>query len=252
MILHKNKAALITGCNGGIGKALCQEFRAAGYVVVGTDMQEAGEADCDHYIRCNLIDLTTDDDTQARLREAVCKVLEKGPTVLRAIINNAAHQLVRPLRDLPVSEFLVSQQVNVIAPYAITRLFETALRESKGSIINIGSIHARLTKPGFCAYSTSKAALSGQTRGLALEFSGDVTVNTILPAATKTDMLLCGFSESPEKYTDLESYHPVGRIAEPKEIAKLALFLCSEDARFITGADISIDGGIGGRLHDPI
>jgi NAD(P)-dependent dehydrogenase (short-subunit alcohol dehydrogenase family) len=139
----------------------------------------------------------------------------------------------------------------VVAPFVLAKLFEELLRKARGSIINIGSIHSKLTKSRFCAYSTSKAALSGLTRALALEFSGEVNVNVILPGATRTAMLLAGFSEQPEKYQELESFQPVGRIAEPEEIAHLALFLCSDNARCITGADFPIDGGIGGCLHDP-
>ncbi len=250
--MAKQTTALITGCNGGIGKALCDDFRAAGYLVIGTDLNEKEEAECDLYLCCDLVELASDSETRNWLQDAVCGFVDEQAAGLQAVINNAAYQVVKPLRGLSVPEFYSSQQVNVVAPFVLAQLFESQLRQARGCIVNVGSIHARLTKPGFCAYSTSKAALSGLTRALALEFSGDITVNTILPAATRTEMLLAGFSEHPEEYSELESCHPVGRIAEPGEIARLALFLCSESARFITGAEIPIDGGIGGRLHDPV
>lgn len=244
--------ALVTGCNGGIGKSLCQEFGAAGYLVIGTDRQAVSEADCDLYLCCDLIELASDGVTRKRFQEDVGEFVANQSALLKAVINNAAYQVVMPLSKLSAVEFNSSQQINVIAPYVLAQLFDTLLRKSSGSIVNIGSIHVRLTKPGFCAYSTSKAALSGLTRALALEFSSEVTVNTILPAATKTDMLVAGFSEHPDKFAELESCHPAGRIANPGEIAKLALFLCSDAARFITGAEVPIDGGIGVRLHDPL
>ena len=250
--MDKRTSVLITGCNGGIGRALCREFSAAGYLVIGTDLQKKGKVDCDLYLSCDLIKLVADNKIQKWLQATVCNFVDEHSAVLMAIINNAACQVVKPLCSLSVSEFHSAQQVNVVAPYALAHLFEPSLRKAHGSIVNIGSIHSRLTKPQFCAYSTSKAGLSGLTRALALEFSGDVTVNTILPAATKTEMLFAGFRGQPEKLSELESYHPVNRIAEPVEIASLALFLCSEHARFITGAEIPIDGGIGGRLHDPV
>lgn len=250
--MDKKKAALITGCNGGIGQALCLEFRATGYLVIGTDLHKKKEAECDLYLCCDLVELASDSKIRNWLQDAVCGFVDAQAASLQAVINNAAYQVVKPLRGLSVPEFYSSQQINVVAPFVLAQLFESQLRQAKGCIVNVGSIHARLTKPGFCAYSTSKAALSGLTRALALEFSDNVTVNAILPAATKTEMLLAGFSEHPEKFAELESCHPVGRIAEPAEIARLALFLCSEYARFITGAEIPIDGGIGGRLHDPV
>jgi NAD(P)-dependent dehydrogenase (short-subunit alcohol dehydrogenase family) len=250
--MDKKEAALITGCNGGIGMSLCREFKTARYLVIGTDLQTEKQADCDIYIQCNLVNLVEREESQIFFQKVVFDFLDEQSAILRTVINNAAYQVVKPLRDLSVSEFLSTQQINVIAPFVLAKLFNDLLRNAEGSIVNIGSIHSRLTKPGFCAYSTSKSGLSGLTRALALEFSGEVTVNTILPAATKTEMLLAGFSEHPEKFTELESYHPVGRIAEPEEIARLALFLCSEDARFISGAELPIDGGIGARLHDPV
>lgn len=247
----KGKVVLITGCNGGIGKALCQEFNAAGYLVVGTDLHTEGKSECDRYLSCDLAALASDGVIQAWLRDTVSDFVDERSAKLKAIINNAALQIIGSLEELSVSNFQLCQQVNVTAPFVLAKLFANSLRHAKGSFINIGSIHSKLTKPDFCAYSTSKAALSGLTRALALEFSGEVTVNTISPSATKTDMLLDGFKGREEKYDELASYHPAGRIAEPEEIARLALFLCSENARFITGADLPIDGGIGGRLHDP-
>jgi NAD(P)-dependent dehydrogenase (short-subunit alcohol dehydrogenase family) len=251
MSINKRAVALITGCNGGIGKVLCQEFAAAQYVVIGTDLHATQEIDCDLYLHCDLEGFAAECEIQQSFQQAVQGFIDEKSAVLQAVISNAAYQHVEPLGNLSVSEFNRTQQINLVAPYTLAHLFESLLRKANGSIVNIGSVHARLTKPGFCAYSTSKAALSGLTRALALEFSGEVTVNCILPAATATEMLVSGFKDNPAKYDELVSYHPAGRIADPLEIARLALFLCSENARFITGSDIPIDGGIGSRLHDP-
>lgn len=250
--MDKRTVVLITGCNGGIGKALCQEFRTAGYLLIGTDQHKEDKAGCDLYLCCDLVELASDSEIRNWFQGMVLGFIGEREADLWAVINNAAYQVVKPLSDLMVSEFYSTQQINVVSSFVLAQLFESQLRQAKGCIVNVGSIHARLTKPGFCAYSTSKAALSGLTRALALEFSGDVTVNIILPAATKTELLLAGFSEHPEKFAELKSCHPVGRIAEPAEIARLALFLCSESARFITGAELPIDGGIGARLYDPV
>ena len=100
-------------------------------------------------------------------------------------------------------------------------------------------------------YAVSKSALAGLTRSLSLEFGSAVRVNTISPAATATPMLLAGFEGSPKKLDTLSDYHPIGRIAEPEEIARVALFLTSEGASFITGADLRVDGGISSCLSDP-
>jgi len=251
MALDNQAVALITGCNGGIGKVLCQEFAAAQYLVIGTDLHADQKIGCDLYLHCDLEELATNCEIQRSFRDSVQGFLDEKSVILNAVINNAAYQSVESLGNLSVSDFNRTQQVNLVAPYALAHLFESLLRKTNGSIVNVGSVHSRLTKPGFCAYSTSKAALSGLTRALALEFAGEVTVNCILPAATATEMLVSGFKDNPAKYDELASYHPAGRIADPLEIARLALFLCSENTRFITGSDIPIDGGIGSRLHDP-
>ena len=123
---------------------------------------------------------------------------------------------------------------------------------TRGGVVNIGSIHARTTKPGFVSYATSKAALIGLTQALAVDLgSKGVRVNVVQPAATQTDMLMRGLDGHPEAYDRLAAYHPLERIADPGEIADAVMFLVSANASFITGAVLSVDGGIGVRLHDP-
>lgn len=118
--------------------------------------------------------------------------------------------------------------------------------------MNIASVHSTVTKPGFVSYSTSKAALVGLTRSLAIDLGSRVRVNAICPAATATPMLLAGFDGHPEALKELANVHPLERIAKPEEVAQVALFLASPQASFITGASILVDGGISGRLHDPL
>ena len=94
--------------------------------------------------------------------------------------------------------------------------------------------------------------MSGLTRALALELAPDVNVNTVSPAATATAMLKDGFKDHPDEFQKLEACHPMERVADPMEVAKVVLFLCSQDSSFLTGGDVAVDGGIGGRLHDPV
>jgi NAD(P)-dependent dehydrogenase (short-subunit alcohol dehydrogenase family) len=126
------------------------------------------------------------------------------------------------------------------------------LEKARGSVVNISSVHATLTKPGFSAYATSKAALLGMTRALAVDLGPRVRVNCVTPAATDTPMLRAGFEGNPAELSALAAMHPSGRIATPEEIARVVLFLASDAASAITGAALAADGGIGGRLHDPV
>ncbi len=89
-------------------------------------------------------------------------------------------------------------------------------------------------------------------QALAVDIGGKVRVNATNPAATATEMLMAGFSSNPGAYEELKDMHPIGRIADPEEIANVAVFLASDQASFITGSCIQVDGGISIRLHDPV
>jgi NAD(P)-dependent dehydrogenase (short-subunit alcohol dehydrogenase family) len=141
--------------------------------------------------------------------------------------------------------------VNLIAPFVLIRELLSCLSNANGSVVNINSIHGTLTKPGFVCYATSKAALGGLTKSTAVELGGQVRVNAINPAATATPMLVAGFEDKESALRELGRMHPIGRIAKPEEIAQAAVFLASEQASFITGACLNVDGGMAARLHDP-
>ena len=171
---------------------------------------------------------------------------------LTGLINNAAIQIPEALDSISIQNFQKSMQVNVVVPLLLTSLFKHSLIDSKGSIVNIGSIHSRLSKSGFISYATSKTALAGLTRSLAIELAPyQVMVNCVEPAAIDTDMLRTGFNGDNEKLAELNAMHPVHRIGQPEEIAELVAFLIDSKATFMTGATIPIDGAIGARLHDP-
>jgi NAD(P)-dependent dehydrogenase (short-subunit alcohol dehydrogenase family) len=241
-------AVLITGACGGIGTALCKGFAGAGYFVVGTDL--ADQADVGHaYFPCDLSELPRSEAAQTAFLEAVTIAVGEHP--LTTCINNAAVQILNPTADIADEDFDRTFRVNVFAPFVITRLLLPMLQRAKGSVINIGSIHATATKPGFVSYATSKAAMRGLTSALAVDLGGDVRVNAIEPAAIETDMLLAGFANNPAGYHDLCNFHPSGAIGQPDEVAKLACFLASEQCPFLTGSIIGLDGGNRGRLHDP-
>eukprot|EP01051_Picozoa_sp_SAG22_P013355 SAG22_NODE_1484_length_4324_cov_4.105799_2_plen_186_part_00 len=174
---------------------------------------------------------------------------------LDLLVNNAAHQIVKPVAETTNADWEMVMSTNVSAPFCLIREFLPELKACRGSVVNISSIHANLTKPEFVAYATSKGALCSLTRALAVELGEyGVRVNCILPAATATPMLLAGFEGhgGAAKFKELSAHHPAGRICEPKEIGEFVAFLGSPAARFINGSELQIDGGIGGRLHDPV
>ena len=245
------RAVIITGAAGGIGQVLCREFAKAGYYVIASDRaEECPLAEVDAWVNIDLDRLCRESDYRqhivGQLREAA-----KGYDIT-ALINNAAIQIVKFTESLTVEDWTVTLNVNLLAPFLLTQALLPDLEVSVGSVVNISSIHATQTKPGFTAYATSKAALNGLTTSLAVELGSRVRINNICPAAIATPMLLAGFAGHETRLDELGEMHPVGRIGKPQEVASLALFLASDAARFITGANIALDGGIGSRLRDPV
>ena len=245
-------ACLITGALGGIGSALARVFGDVGYVVIGTDLAltMGAPAHLDHYIDADLARVATDEAYAGAFVAHVRCVLGSQP--LKALINNAAVQRLASTSSLGRADWMLALQVNLLTPFLLTQSLLPELVSAGGCIVNISSIHARLTKPEFVAYATSKAALSGMTRALAVDLAGRVRVNAIEPAAIATDMLRAGFAGRDEAFAALEACHPQGRIGTPEEVAALALALCDGNLRFLHGACVAMDGGISGRLHDPV
>jgi len=245
------KFILITGANGGIGNALCTVFGNAGYAVIATDSSPNRRTNCEHYIPLDLIQFARHQDLRDHFSATLGDILRDGE--LMALINNAATQRIGDLGTLSADDFRTTLDVNVTSPFLLSQICLPFLENSKGSILNIGSIHASLTKAGFVAYATSKAALAGLTRASAVDLgSRGIRVNAIQPAAIETDMLLAGFTHNPDGYITLKDYHPIKRLGLPNEVAELGLFLCSsEHTGFISGATIDLTGGIHAKLHDP-
>jgi NAD(P)-dependent dehydrogenase (short-subunit alcohol dehydrogenase family) len=242
------RTALVTGAAGGLGQALCLAFRRAGYRVIGTDLKPVVE-DCDVFIPADLEAMVRDEQTRVEVIESLRAVLDAG--ALNVLVNNAALQIKKRTEALSIRDWQRSLDTNVIAPFALVQGLLPELVRGRGSVVNIASVHAKLTKPGFAAYATSKSALVGLTKSLAVDLAGAVRVNCINPAATGTAMLVAGFEGREEALSQLGQCHPLGRIADPQEVARVAVFLASEDASFVNGAAFDVDGGIGARLHDP-
>jgi NAD(P)-dependent dehydrogenase (short-subunit alcohol dehydrogenase family) len=241
------RVAVITGAAGGIGRALVKTFAREGYRVIGVDQKKARGMQAE-YITIDLAKLHTE-CTEAQ--EFIHRLRHLCAGRVDVLVNNAAVQIVKPMDKVDVRDWDQTLATNLLAPFWLIQRLLPLLQHVRGSVVNIASIHARLTKSNFSLYATSKAALVGLTRSLALELAPEVRVNAILPAATRTRMLVQGFREDPEGLAALAGYHPLGRIAKPNEIAASALFLAGPQASFITGAALEIDGGIGGCLSDP-
>lgn len=233
---------LLTGASRGIGHATVKRFSDAGWRII-TCSRDAVPEECKrdpnwtHHITA---DLTNPRDIDHFIVEA--GALLDGP--LHALVNNAGVSPKSPTKERlgclngDIEEWRTVFQINFFVPLILARAFATALAQGKGAIVNITSIAGHMVHPfAGSAYSTSKAALSTLTREMAAEFARfGVRVNAVAPGEIKTAML------SPETMVLLPRI-PLNRLGEPEDVAGTIFFLCSDDAAYVTGTEIFVNGG---------
>ena len=245
--------AVVSGAAGGLGRAMAAALAQAGWSVLGVehpDRADAIPAACDGGLGIDLAEVGRDADAATAACDAIADALNGAP--LGLLVNNAAVQHLAPTADLAWADWQASLAVNLSAPFVLVQGLLPFLRDAQGVVVNVGSVHATATKPGFAAYATSKAGLHGLTRALAVDLGGQVRVVGLAPAAVATPMLEAGFAGRAEARAALAAAHPVGRIATPDEVAAAVVFLASPAAGFMTGAVLSLDGGVLSRLNDPL
>ena len=241
-----DRVAVITGASKGLGKAMALALAAEGarIALVSRDEarlnQVAGEviaAGGDASI------FRADVTSEEQVRQAERAILARYGKV-SILINNAGVNVRKPVVEFTAEEWHRVMDTNVTAAFLMCRSFVPAMSgHGYGRILNMTSIMSHVSLPGRIAYSTSKTALLGMTRTLALELAPEgITVNGISPGPFGTEMNK-PLMENPEINAQFLSSIPLGRWGKVEEIGQLAVYLCSEDAGFITGTDILIDGG---------
>ena len=241
------KTALITGASKGLGKAMALALAKAGASIALVSRDEARLNDVAAEIRGSggnasvFVADVTDEAQVAKVREGVAAQFGDA---LHILINNAGINIRKPITDFTLAEWNSVLTTNLTSVFLLCRAFVPMMKgRGYGRIINMTSMMSHISLPGRTAYSASKTALLGFNRALALELAPDkITVNGISPGVCDTE-INTPLMQNPELRAQFLAKIPVGRFGEPDEIAKLALYLCSEDAGFITGTDVIIDGG---------
>ena len=250
----ENKVALVTGGAQGIGWTTACLLSARGAQVVVCDLSTKIFKDA--HKKSGLFDksiiLQPTDVSKENEVKSLFQMIENKFGKLDFVVNNAGIAEFGDPSSLSTSDWHKIIDVNLLSVFLTTaNALPLMKKNNKGAIVNIGSIHGHLTTSGRAAYATSKTALIGATRSLALDLGpSNVRINLVSPGTIETNMLKTGWEEKApgSDYNELkkkaESIHPCGRIGKPEDIAETVLFLLSECAGFITGSELIVDGGL--------
>lgn len=248
----QNKVCLVTGAASGIGSATAIAFAAEGAVLVLADVAEEGGKKIEAHIRnmgkevmfvtCNI---AKKEDVQHLIATAVASF---GRIDCAANCAGIAGRHTAPLHEYPEDDWIQMMHVNLFGTYyCLKEEIIQMLKSGGGSIVNVASAAGLVAQPGNSPYATSKFGVVGLTRTAAKEYATqNIRINAICPTAIETPMIMEGrrkLAHNPEALEAAKAYQAMKRMGQPEEVAQVILWLCSEQASFITGHAMPVDGG---------
>jgi len=236
------RKALVTGGASGIGEATCRALTAAGATVTIADLDpNRARAVAEELPGAQVLILDITDEPAVNAGVGSLPALD-------ILVNSAGIGLVGGIEETARDDFSRLLRVNVEGMFLVTRAAMPRLLESHGTIVNIGSVAGLIGVPRRFAYCATKGAVVALTRQLAVDYAGRLRVNCICPGTVHTPFVEAYLEkfhrhEKDKVRAELHARQPLGRMGRPDEIAAMALYLCSDEAAFVTGATPTIDGG---------
>jgi NAD(P)-dependent dehydrogenase (short-subunit alcohol dehydrogenase family) len=243
------KVGLVTGAGSGIGRATAVRLAAEGAAVAITDLDEDGlqATAADVQAAGGEVVLVAGDIVDPATAAALVRAAVDQFGRVDALINNVGILIMTSLLETTVDDFDRLMRVNCLSHLiAIQQVVPEMRRIGAGSIVNVASVGALVALPQVSAYCASKSAVLGLTRSAAYEFAPQIRVNAVCPGGVDTPMAqrhLESFEDKPEAMTRLTGRQLLHRYAEPDEIARVCVFLASDEASFMTGAVVPVEAG---------
>lgn len=246
----ERKVALITGAgsNPGLGYTTAMQFAREGARIVISDIDEKSLLLCEAELRdtgADVISFCQDVTSESGWQDTISKAVSKFGK-LDILVNNAGIAIQKTIEELTLADYEKQMSVNMTSIFLGTRAVIPYMRKNKGgSIVNIASIGGLIGIPGIAAYATSKGGIRAFSKTIAIECAKDqIRCNTVCPGIIDTNMQKGSIKDNPEQYDAIKASVPLGCMGEPLDVANCVLFLASDEAKYVTGSELVVDGGI--------
>lgn len=250
----KDRVAVITGSASGIGRATALEFAKEGARVVVADINSQGASETAKLITAGggtAVAVEVDVSNADSVQNLAHKTLEAFSRI-DVLVNNAAIQVNKTVEDTTVEEWNREIAVNLGGVFLCSKYFLPHLRKTKGSIVNMASVNGFFVEPTCAGYCATKGAIIALTKAMAIDHGKEgVRVNCICPGYIDAGLAWGYFQAQPDPAAARAAagkLHALWRIGKPEEVARVAVFLASDDASFMTGSAVAVDGGFGSGL----
>ena len=248
-----NKVILVTGAARGIGKGCVSKILLEGAKVIATDInnellkesESEWSENANKSIRTNILDISSEEDWKRVMSD-----IEEKEGSIHGLVNNAGIVNLKTIEEMSLEEFRETQRINLTGTFIGTKLSVEMMRAkngAKGSIVNISSISGQTGTLNCTAYSASKGCVRMLTKAVALEIGAKrefIRINSVHPGVIMTPMQIERAGDDKELWEDVRKSIPLGRLGKPEDVASAVIYLLSDASEFMTGAELTVDGGM--------